>query len=91
MYAEGAFRDPHALKCYADMLATGRGVEKNITEAVRKYEEAAELGERDAMFITGEFTKEKNKYMAAYWYGLSHTRGYKYALTRLVQLSKKTS
>ena len=36
--------DPHGLKCYADMLATGRGVEQDMQSAFRFYKLAAELG-----------------------------------------------
>lgn len=80
--------DPHGLKCYADMLITGKGVEKDMQGALRFYQMAAERGEREAMFVMGEFTKGSNKNMAAYWYGLSHTRGYEDALDRLIQIAK---
>ena len=48
---------------------------------------AAERGEREAMFVMGEFTKGSNKNIAAYWYGLSHTRGYEDSLDRLIQIA----
>lgn len=90
MYNAIAFEnDAHGIKCYADMLFTGRGVEKDPQNAQRFYKQAAELGERDAMFITGEFTKGSNKNMAAYWYGLAHTRGQENALTRMIQLAQQ--
>ena len=69
------------------MLATGRGVAKDLQSALRFYQKAAELGEREAMFVMGEFTKETNKNIAAYWYGISHSRGYQHAQTRLIQLA----
>ena len=78
--------DAHGLKCYADMLFTGRGVEKDIQGALRIYQMSAERGDRAAMFVVGEFVKKQNKNMAAYWYGVAHTRGYQYALQRMTQL-----
>ena len=81
--------DPHGLRCLADMLFTGRGVEKDVESAIRMYTLAAEKGERVAMFIVGEFTKNTNKNLAAYWYGVSHSRGYEGSLQRLIQLSKQ--
>ena len=90
MYNAIAFeKDPHGIKCYADMLFTGRGIERDVNGAVRMYNMAANLGERSAMFIMGEFTKAQNKNMAAYWYGVSHSRGYEHSLTRLMQLAGK--
>lgn len=80
--------DPHGLRCYADMLFAGRGVQKDVQSAIRFYQMAAERGEREAMFIMGEFVKVSNKNLAAYWYGLSHTRGYEHALARLTQLAE---
>ena len=80
--------DPHGLRCYADMLFAGRGVQKDVQSAIRFYQMAAERGEREAMFIMGEFVKDSNKNLAAYWYGLSHTRGYEHALARLTQLAE---
>ena len=88
MYNAIAFEnDPHGLKCYADMLLAGIGVEKDVESAMGFYKLAAEKGDREAMFITGEFSKDTNKYTAAYWYGLSHTRGYEPALSRLIELA----
>lgn len=81
--------DPHGLKCYADMLVSGRGTEKDIESAVRFYQMAAERGEREAMFVMGEFCRSKYPNLAAYWYGLSHSRGYSPALTRLTQMAKR--
>lgn len=80
--------DPHGLKCCADMLITGRGVEKDTQSAIRFYQMAAERGEREAMFVMGEFAKGTAKNMAAYWYGLAHTRGHGNALERLIQIAQ---
>lgn len=90
MYNAIAFEnDPHGLKCYADMLFLGKGVGKDIRNAVGCYQKAAELGDRESMFTMGEILKTTNKSMAAYWYGLAHTRGYEHALTRLIQLAQR--
>lgn len=89
MYNALAFEnDAHAVKCYADMLAAGKGVERDMQNAVRFYSLAAELGERSAMFVVGEFTKGQNKNLAVYWYGVSHTRGYEHSLQRMIQLAQ---
>lgn len=88
MYNAIAFEnDAHGLKCYADMLFTGRGVEKDMQGAFNAYQKAAEGGDRAAMFVVGEFTKKQNPNLAAYWYGVAHTRGYQHALQRLKQLA----
>ena len=66
---------------------TGKGTERNVDDAIRIYQQAAELGERGAMFIMGQlFEKASNKLKSAYWYGLSHTRGFERALSGLMDL-----
>ena len=80
--------DAHGLKCYADMLFYGKGTQKDVDNAIRMYSLAAAGGDRSAMFIMGEFLRPENKNMAAYWYGVSHSRGYSLSLPRLVQLAK---
>ena len=90
MYNAIAFEnDAHGLKCYADMLFTGRGVEKDMQGALKMYSASAERGDRAAMFVVGEFTKNTNANLAAYWYGVAHSRGYQHALPRLMQLANK--
>ena len=80
--------DPHGLKCYADMLLTGRGTEKNEEAAFMQYEEAAKLGDRESMFIMGESLRAKGEVdLAAYWYGKAYARGYDPAEARLIQLA----
>lgn len=87
MYNAIAFEnDAHGLRCLADMLMTGKGTERNVNDAIRMYQEAAELGERGAMFVMGQFEKSSNKLKSAYWYGLSHTRGFEHALSGLMDL-----
>ncbi len=81
--------DAHGLKCYADMLFTGRGVQKDMQGALRMYQLSAERGDRAAMFVVGEFTKNQNENLAAFWYGVAYSRGYQPALQRLIQLTSK--
>ena len=78
--------DPRGMKCYADMLYLGRGVKQDQSAALSMYKLAAEAGDRESMFTMGEFTKKTNSNLAAYWYGLAHSRGYQHALTRMLQL-----
>ena len=74
------------MKCLADMLAAGRGCERNMQNALGWYIEAANLGEKTACFIMGEFYRTQNKkYLAAYYYSMSFRRGYQPAYTRLLQ------
>lgn len=88
MYNAIAFEnDAHGIRCYADMHFSGRGVEKNTKRALDAYNRAAELGERTAMFVVGELTKSTTPLLAAYWYGVSYTRGYRPALQRLMMLA----
>ena len=89
MYNALAFEnDAHALKCYADMIMVGKGTQKDPQKAFGIYIEAAERGDRTAMFIAGEINRTSNTNMAAYWYGLSHTRGYEHSIQRLAQLAQ---
>ena len=88
MYNAIAFEnDAHGLKCYADMLYTGRGVAKDLQGAFNAYQRAAELGDRAAMFVVAEFVKKQNPNLAAYWYGVSHSRGYEHSLERMKKLA----
>lgn len=90
MYNAIAFEhDAHGLKCLGDMMFTGRGTDKNPEGALKVYDESARLGDRAAMFVVGEFTKNSNVNLAAYWYGVAHSRGYQHALPRLIQLSNQ--
>lgn len=90
MYNALAFeQDPHGLKCYADMLFSGKGISPDVSSAIEMYAKAARLGERSAMFIIAEFIKKKDKNLAAYWYGVSLTRGYAFSSQRLKQLASE--
>lgn len=90
MYNAIAFEnDAHGIKCYGDMLFVGKGVEKDMQSALRMYTKSAGLGDRAAMFVVGEFTKNTNVNLAAYWYGVAHSRGYQHALQRMMQIANK--
>ena len=90
MYNAIAFEnDPHGLKCYGDMLYRGIGVEKDIQGALRAFTLAAEGGDRAAMFAVGQMTQYNNRNLAAYWFGVAHTRGYQPALLALRQLAQR--
>ncbi len=79
--------DPHGMKCYADMLLTGRGTDRRPEDAFKVYAKAAEAGDRESMFTMGEYYRNNsNKYLSAYWYGKAYARGYEPAETRLLQL-----
>ena len=80
--------DAHANRLCADMWYYGKGVEKDEFMARSMYFKAAKMGDRTAMFCLGQFSI-LNKYNAAYWYGVSHTRGYKSSLLKLYQLGNK--
>jgi TPR repeat protein len=71
------------------MMFAGRGTNRDVQGALKMYTEAAELGDRAAMFTVAEFTKNSNANLAAYWYGVAHSRGYQHALPRLKQLADK--
>ncbi len=79
---------PHALRCYADLLGQGKGCEKDIPAAMRIYQQAAEKGEPNAMFMMGEAARaEKNLPLAAAWYGKAYSRGLEAAGVRLKQMT----
>ena len=78
----------HVLRCYADFKTTGRGTNKNISEAFKYYEMAAQRGDRAAMFVMGQMAKHnEDTYKAAYWLGMSYTRGYEASIELLTSLS----
>ena len=86
--AIASHNDAHALKCCAEMLSAGNGVQKNAMNSVHMYKRAAELGDREAMRALGVLIESANKDLAAYWYGVSHTRGYGRSLQELIRLAQ---
>jgi TPR repeat protein len=81
--------DAHGIKRCADMIFAGKGTQRDVQKAINLYASAAEKGDLCAMFNMGELLKSKNKDLAAYWYGVSHSRGYQHSLKRLTQMSEK--
>lgn len=80
-------RSPNALRCYADLLATGRGVKQDLTGAFKYYEEAAEKGNAAAMFVMSQKAlKDNDKYLAGYWAGAAYSRGYEPAAALLQKI-----
>lgn len=74
------------MKCLGDMLAVGKGCERDMAKALEWYKQAAELGERTAAFIMGEYYRTTNKNLAAYWYVVADRRGFDPAFDRIRQL-----
>ena len=81
-------KDAHAMKICADMLLVGRGTAINQQRAYELYRAAARAGDRSAMYKAGEITENTDMSMAAYWYGLSHSRGYPKALQALKKIAE---
>lgn len=76
-------------KAYADMLMTGKGVERDSTEAIRYYVIAMEKDVPEAAFVIGEIRRVKGDIegaCAAYQKALD--LGYEPAGRRLEQLSR---
>lgn len=84
-------RDPQAMRCYADLLMAGTGVEKNEGMAISLYKEAAKEGDRTSMYVLGQYENYaiKDPYMAAYWYGMSAARGFEAGRSKLRTLSEE--
>jgi hypothetical protein len=76
---------PEAKVRYGDCLYTGKGVEKNFSEALKYFEKAAEDGFKVAMFNTGNIYYngdggEKNKEKAIYYMKLAAYNDYEPAI-----------
>ncbi len=79
---------PHALRCYANMLAAGKGCPRDLAAAFRFYLQAAEKGNAPSMFVMGEKARQEgDRYLAASWYGKAYLRGFQMAANRLSQLA----
>ena len=74
------------MKCLGDMQAYGKGCQQDLEKAFSWYMGAAEECEKTACFIMGEFTRQRNPYLAAYYYAVALRRGYDPAFTRLQQM-----
>ena len=91
-YDEGTqSKDPQAMRCYADLLMMGNGVEKNEGQAISLYKEAAAHGDRTSMYVLGQYENFviEAPYMAAYWYGMSAARGFEAGRSKLRTLCEE--
>ena len=79
--------DGKGSRCYADMLMTGRGVEKNMKLAMHYYADAADKGVPEAAFVLGEYLRnsgDSTNALMAYQQALDG--GYAPAGVRIAQL-----
>lgn len=83
--------DDHlALRKYGDLYFNGTSATpKNIDKAIEYYKRASALGNRRAMYYLGEYYKDSNKLMSAYWYGMALVRGHQKAMAALEYLNEK--
>ena len=79
--------DGKGSRCYADMLMTGRGVEKDAKLAMHYYADAADKGVPEAAFVLGEYLRNlgdnRNALMA---YQQALDGGYAPASMRIAQM-----
>jgi TPR repeat protein len=60
--------DSLAMCNYADRLAEGRGVKKNVQEAAYYYKQAADRGHLEAMYCSGVLFEKDSRYQEAIAY-----------------------
>ncbi len=79
--------DGNGARCYADMLMTGNGVERDPRMALHYYTEASNKGIPEAAFVLGEFLRnsgDRDNAIKAYKQALNG--GYEPAEMRLKQM-----
>ena len=80
---------PYALRCYADMLLAGKGTARDVNAAFRFFEQSAKGGNAVAMYAMGQkAVKAGDKYLAAAWFGMAHSRGMEMADEWLSKLAE---
>ena len=80
---------PHALRCCADMMISGKGTEKDVEGALKLYEQSAKGGNAVAMYVMGQkAVKEGDTKLAACWFGMAYARGYELAGESLMHISE---
>ncbi len=84
---------PQAQRNYADLLMTGKGVDRDPRKASIYYEKAANSGIPEAQFVMGELLRAgvdvpQNLEEARKWYRLALKNGYQHAQTRLEQMAE---
>ncbi len=75
------------MRCYADMLISGRGVKQDEKEAIRYYEKAADMGQMESMFVIGQhYYKNDNKDKAKEYFRKASDKGFTPAREMLEKL-----
>ncbi|MBN2695592.1 sel1 repeat family protein [bacterium] len=86
-YMASKGKDPSGLLFTGYCYQYGKGVEKNILEARRYYEESIRLGERDALFYLGLTYFEEKAYITALsWFLKKELSGYPPALVKIGEI-----
>ena len=79
--------DGNGSRCYADMLITGNGVEKDFRLAMHYYADAADKGVPEAAFVLGEYLRNNgDRVNALKAYKQALAGGYQPAQIRIEQL-----
>ncbi len=79
--------DGDGARCYADMLMTGRGVDKDMNLAMSYYADAADKGIPEAAFVLGEFFRNAgDSQNALKAYKQAYDGGFAPAKTRIDQM-----
>lgn len=83
-----AHGEPFAKKRCGDLYLSGIGLPQNGDLAMRMYQEAAEAGERTAMYELGRCADafEQDREKMAFWFAKAHVRGYRNAAEELRKL-----
>ena len=82
--------DGNGARCYADMLITGNGVEKDTRKALHYYADAADKGIPEAAFVLGEYFRNKgDQENAIKAYMQAYNGGYTPAKTRIDQMKNR--
>ena len=74
------------MKCLGDMLAAGKGCDRDMEKAFSWYQGAAEAYEKSACFIWSQLFRQRDRAMAAYWLTAAYRRGYQPALELMMKL-----
>lgn len=80
--------DGNGARCYADMLMTGKGVQRDTQQAMRYYADAADKGVPEAAFVLGEFLRNSgDRDNALKAYRQAYNGGYTPAKARIDQMT----
>lgn len=82
--------DGEGARCYADMRMLGKGIQKDPHDAIRYYAMAADKGIPEAMFVIGEYFRNRgDKEHALKAYKGAYAGGYGPAQERIRQLKSE--